>query len=177
MEKGSGSRVCDRGVPPAMLRCSSKHLHRSQLAPQKAYSPSHTAGGSAWRAGPFLDSKGKDGHGLGRGTGGPCCWQVAGDTAVGGLPGKSPWCGGTGRPATQTGQLPPLPRVRFLHRCQGARAEHGLVGFSPHCGFPPCLAQPCHRAGPCPCPPACPWQPLQPQDHCGQAGFHAVSRD
>lgn len=56
---------------------------------------------------------------------------------------RLPRCGGTGRPATQTGQLPPLPRVRFLHSCRGARAESGLVGCSPHSGVPPQWGLPC----------------------------------
>lgn len=79
------------------------------------------------------------------------------------LLGRLPRSRGTGRPATQTGQLPPLTRVRFLHSCRGARAERGQAGTSPRAPAQPChehrntqrshrLPCACDRAGPRPCP-------------------------
>ena len=92
---------------------------------------------------PSCTPKGGTDGGWGGGQRGPRRWRAAGDTAVGSaawqeLLGWLPHGGATGRPATQPGQLPPLPRVRFLHSCPGTRAERG-----PGSGVPPHPAQPC----------------------------------
>lgn len=106
---------------------------------------------------PSCTPKGGTVSGWGGGQQGPRCWRVAGDAAVGRpawqeLLGRLPHGGGTGRPATQKGQLPPLTRVRFLHSCQGARAECGQAGTRPRRGrVPPRPAQPCRECGSAQC--------------------------
>lgn len=155
---------CMSGVTPDVLTCPSSFLGQGTCA--GIVWPCERPGAPCWGKAPQSPCPERYPSGTPKGeVGAGGCSRVArscgGEGCVSGAAGRHPQRG-TGRPATQPGQLPPLTRASFLHSCQ---SQAWLGDWDPGREIPtPCSALPrakdaqcgcgfpgaCNRAGPCP---------------------------